>query len=318
MGYTSDKPQRFCEMFNEVALDAKLSETFYNAMVSKLVFIKSTGQVQVKLDLPCLVKLQLIYLLEKILSRFFNTSVSIIPCFKFEKSDKEFVDCCKDYFYQAIYRKSKHYGVLMKDADFEIDGNTLKIHLKTTCKAILQSGKCDEYLESFIKTCFNRNIMVEFIDPPIDDRLKAQYLKKKMELEKETIQKIISYSAENGDERNNVSASDSSYNVNQKSKSNNSDLVYGRDFARNDIVNMSDVSIDSGRVTVKGRVIRIETRLLKSGKTLFCFDITDLTHSITVKCFANDKQLTLLEENIKIGSWFMSMVTPSLILSVKN
>lgn len=305
MGYTTDKPQKFCEMFSEVTLDARLSETFYDAVVSKLMFIKSTGQVQLKLELPCLVKLQLVYSLEKILSRFFNTSVSVIPCFNIEKSDAEFVECCKDYLYQAVLKKSKHYGVLMKDADIEIDGNTLRIHLKTTSRAILQSGNCDEYLEGFIKTCFNRDIKVEFIDPALDDKAEVQYFKKKMELEKETIQKIVSFTAGNGNgEGRKVSAGTSEYSANQKSKSGNPDLVYGKDFAKTEITNMNEVTIDSGRVTVKGKVIRVETRPLKNGKTLFCFDLTDLTHSITVKCFANDKQLSALEENIKTGSWF--------------
>ena len=51
---------------------------------------------------------------------------------------------------------------------------------------------------------------------------------------------------------------------------------------------MNEITIDSGTVTVKGRVIRIESRLLKSQRTLFSFDVTDLTHSITVKCFVNE------------------------------
>jgi len=305
MGYTTEKPQKFCDMFSDVGLDTMLSETFENAMVSKLVFIKSTGQVQISLDMPCLVKRQSVCSLEKILSRFFNTSVSIIPCFKIDRINSEFVDFCKDYLFQVVASKSKHYEVLMKDSDFELDGGKLKIHLKTASKTILKSGKCDKYLESYIKACFDKDIAVEFIDPPEEDNVSDQYFKMRMELEKEAIRKVISYTAESSDsEKKNVSTDTSNYNAGKKSKSDNPDLVYGKDFNRAEIVNMSEITIDSGRVTVKGRVIRVESRLLNSGKTLFCFDITDLTGSITVKCFANDKQLELLEENIKTGSWF--------------
>lgn len=302
MEYTANMPQKFCDMFSEIAMDPKLSDTFKDALVSKLVYKKASGQVQVKIELPCLVNMELIYSLEKILTRFFNTSISIIPCFKLENSDTDFSDCCKEYIHQVICNKSKHYGFLMKDANFEINGDRLKIHLKTTCKTILQSGKCDKYLEKFFKTCFNKDITVEFVNPAIDDKMNAQYLVKKMELEKKAIRKIVHYSSgNNNSDRKNASSESKSYNA--KQKNGNPNLVYGREFDRAEVVNMNEITIDSGRVTVKGRVIHIETRLLKSGKTLFTFDITDLTHSITIKCFANDNQLPLLEENVKVGSW---------------
>lgn len=190
MGYTANMPQKFCDMFSEIAMDPKLSDTFKDALVSKLVYKKASGQVQVKIELPCLVNMELIYSLEKILTRFFNTSISIIPCFKLENSDTDFSDCCKEYIHQVICNKSKHYGFLMKDANFEINGDRLKIHLKTTCKTILQSGKCDKYLEKFFKTCFNKDITVEFVNPAIDDKMNAQYLVKKMKLRKKPFEKL--------------------------------------------------------------------------------------------------------------------------------
>ena len=90
--------------------------------------------------------------------------------------------------------------------------------------------------------------------------------------------------------------------MNGKGKSTDPDIVYGKPF-NEETVPISEVSIDSGRVAVKGKVIYIETRLLNSGKTLFCFDLTDLTHSITVKCFASEKQLAALTDNVKEGEW---------------
>lgn len=298
MEYTAEKPQKFCDMFNEVPLDSSLSEAFKNALVSSLLFIKSTGQVQINLELPCFVKMNCILSLEKALTRFFNTPVSVMPCFRFESDNAEFVNCFKDYICQVVSAKSKHYEILMKDSGMELDGNRLKIYLKTPSSTILQSGKCDKYLENYIRTCFNREITVEFVDPPLDENLNNEFLKRMTELEKETIKKIISNCpAENG---SNEKKGDSSGKANSK----NSDLVYGKDFDRTNPVKMNEVTIDSGRITVMGKVIRIETKPLNSGKTLFCFDITDLTFSITVKCFASDKQLEQLEENIKTGSWF--------------
>ena len=182
MGYTSDKQQKFCDMFSDIPLDANLVEIFKNAVVSRIIYIKSTGQVQINLDLPCLVRIQHIRSLENALSGFFSTSVSIIPCFRVETDDSEFADFCREYLYQVVESKSKHYGVLIRDSEIELKGNRIEIYLKTPCRAILQSGKCDKYLEDYFKNCFNRNVTVEIIDPPVDDALNSEYLKQKMEL----------------------------------------------------------------------------------------------------------------------------------------
>jgi len=298
MGYTADKQQKFCDMFSDIPLDASLCEIFKDSVISRIIFIKSTGQVQINLGLFRLVKIQHIRLLEKALSSYFSTSVSIVPCFSSEVDDAELAGFCRDYLSQVIESRSKHYGVLMKDAEFEITGNKLKIYLKTPCRAILQSGKCGKYIEEYIKKCFNRDIVVEFVDPPEEDALNGEFLKRRMELEKETILKIINGNGTNG-------KGESKNGTEAKADSENSDLVFGKDFDKSNTVKMNELTIDSGRVTVKGRVFgEIETRLLSSGKTLFTFNITDLTHSITVKCFANNKQLEKLEGNIKKGSWF--------------
>jgi len=56
-------------------------------------------------------------------------------------------------------------------------------------------------------------------------------------------------------------------------------------------MNMSEVTQDSGRVVVKGEIIRTEARELKSGKLLYVFDVTDFTNSLTVKIFFGQGQV---------------------------
>ena len=306
MRNTTDKPQKFCEMFSEVKMDAKLIDAFQDATVSNLAYIKSASQVQISIELPCLVKMQLINSLEKTLCRYFNASIKVIPCFKFDESHNEVVENCKNYFLQAISNKSKHYGFLLESSEFEIQGNKLMIYLKTTCKMILQSGQCDKYLQDYIKTHFDRDITVEFVDPSMDEKTKEQLIKEKMELEKQTVQKVVNYIHNTHNSNNSTkNASDNAapYNGNRRRrKSNDPNSVYGKDFDKTQIQKMNEITIDSGTVTVKGRVIRIESRLLKSQRTLFSFDVTDLTHSITVKCFVNENQLPDVEEKVKVGS----------------
>ena len=51
------------------------------------------------------------------------------------------------------------------------------------------------------------------------------------------------------------------------------------------LVKVSDLGVDDGKISLQGEVIYSEDRTLKSGKTLFSFDLYDGTSTITCKAF---------------------------------
>ena len=114
--------------------------------------------------------MQLINSLEKTLCRYFNASIKVIPCFKFDESHNEVVENCKNYF-ASHFKQIKTLRFLLEGSEFEIQGNVYDL-LKTTCNMILQSGQCDKHLQDYIKTHFDRDITVEFVDPSMDEKQK--------------------------------------------------------------------------------------------------------------------------------------------------
>jgi len=286
-------------------MDEKLMETFREAWVSQIQYKKASGWVEVRLEIPRLVEIHQIQTLEKALSGFFKVSVQVIPLFLVEQTNQQLMERCRDDIIRIISKKSKHYECLLENADFSMEGNKLNIQLHSNGSTILQSGKCNKVLEDFFKSVFQKSISVKFIDPPLDEYGREEYYKAKTEQEAETVQNIVRYPVKT-DKRENTKASGAavSYKVKGKNanKSSDPDVIYGKVFYE-ETVPMDEITIDSGRAAVKGKVIRVDTRLLKNGKTLFSFDITDLTHSLTVKCFANEKQLMPLKNDVKTGKW---------------
>ncbi len=53
------------------------------------------------------------------------------------------------------------------------------------------------------------------------------------------------------------------------------------------LVKVQDLGVDDGKIALQGEVIFTEDRTLKSGKTLFSFDVYDGTSTITCKTFLN-------------------------------
>lgn len=57
------------------------------------------------------------------------------------------------------------------------------------------------------------------------------------------------------------------------------------------------------RITIQGLVFDVETKELKSGRTLLTFKITDYTDSLTIKMFSNDKEDVPVFQSITKGMW---------------
>ena len=68
-------------------------------------------------------------------------------------------------------------------------------------------------------------------------------------------------------------------------------LILGRSpKIKEQIVKISDLSTDYGRVAIEGKVISVDSRELKNGKTLAQFNLYDGTSTITCKSFVTEEK----------------------------
>ncbi|WP_243386898.1 PolC-type DNA polymerase III [Bacillus kexueae] len=70
-----------------------------------------------------------------------------------------------------------------------------------------------------------------------------------------------------------------------------------------EIRTLNSIMEEERRVVIQGYVFDVETRELKSGRTLCTFKMTDYTNSILVKMFARDKEDAALLQSLKKGMW---------------
>lgn len=65
------------------------------------------------------------------------------------------------------------------------------------------------------------------------------------------------------------------------------------------LVKVQDLSVEDGKISLQGEVIYTEDRTLKSGKTLFSFDLYDGTSTITCKAFLDKDKAKKIMKRIK-------------------
>ncbi len=86
----------------------------------------------------------------------------------------------------------------------------------------------------------------------------------------------------------------------QYKKADHPDVLYGRDFD-GEAVELDKLEGEIGTVVIRGRILSSECRELRSGNTLFLFNVSDFTDTITVKMFAREGALEDLKEAVKTG-----------------
>ncbi len=109
--------------------------------------------------------------------------------------------------------------------------------------------------------------------------------------------------ANNGARKNGIKKGDWSERGGYRAKkSDNPDVLFGRDF-EDDFIEIDKIEGEVGQVTVRGKVLDKESRLLRSGKTIIIFHLTDFTDTITVKMFADEGSLEDMDKAVAPGGF---------------
>lgn len=85
-------------------------------------------------------------------------------------------------------------------------------------------------------------------------------------------------------------------------RSDNPDVIYGQDFD-DDTIAIDSIAGEMGEVTIRGQVTMVEPRDIRNEKTIFIFNMTDFTDTITVKIFMHTEQVPEMKELVKKGGF---------------
>ena len=85
-------------------------------------------------------------------------------------------------------------------------------------------------------------------------------------------------------------------------RSDNPDVVYGRDFDE-PAMNIEDIIGEIGEVVIRGKIINTDKREIRNEKTILFYDITDFTDTLTFKIFAGNDQVEEIGQGLFKGAF---------------
>lgn len=83
----------------------------------------------------------------------------------------------------------------------------------------------------------------------------------------------------------------------------NPDVIFGRDLEEQEITTIDQIIGEIGEVTIRGKVLSVDTREIRNEKTIVIFQATDFTDTITTKIFVHNEQLAEVLEGINKGAF---------------
>ena len=88
-----------------------------------------------------------------------------------------------------------------------------------------------------------------------------------------------------------------------RKKSDDPDVIYGRDMEDTEIVPLEKIVGEMGEVTIRCKVMTLETREIRNEKTIVILSVTDFTDSIVVKIFTRTEDCAELLPELKPGAF---------------
>ncbi|MBS6196724.1 MAG: PolC-type DNA polymerase III [Clostridiales bacterium] len=85
-------------------------------------------------------------------------------------------------------------------------------------------------------------------------------------------------------------------------RSDNPDVIYGRDFD-DETITIDSIAGEMGEISIRGKVTSVEAREIRNEKTIYMFNMTDFTDTITVKMFLHNEQVPEISGGIKKGAF---------------
>ena len=324
----------FFEVFPTLKVKDDIQMMFQGVEVTKVSTNSTRDFIRVSIYSRHLIQKKDIYEVERMLKQqlFARSHIQVTVREQYDLSEQYTPENLMNEYYDSFLLELDQKSVvernMLQNASYEFEnGNILCLTLTDTIVAQGKKDSLSEYLTGVFAERFQRPVEIRVLYEKAKDS-KLKYNEAKLEQEVEAIreqseavkakkaqeqkeekkeEKSASKSTSGGENSNKISAKSSksfgkgSYSFVRKA-TDDPNLIYGRDFD-DETIELQNVLGEMGEITIRGKVISMETREIRNEKSIIMFAVTDFTDSIMVKMFVRNDQLADILGDIKTGAF---------------
>lgn len=287
----------FDAFFPEISLDSETAGFFKNVKVLKVNAYRKSRRLEMFLSSGKLIPAEMIHRIEKSFSsRYRLEQFDLKVRFDLPVPAEEALG---EYWDSLLYCVNRRVGLsrgILSGSTWELNDKKLSISLKTKGQGILKSQGCHEILEAAIEEMFSIRLRVDFVEPVIDDEMLEEYFE-----HKDNEEARISVLEDTGTGNGNGGAYEKKAdNKGSGKKAASGAVITGKEFS-DQIMKMSEVTQDSGKIAVRGEIFSAEFKEIRGDRYICMFNITDYSSSLSIKFFVNKENLAAIQERIREG-----------------
>lgn len=290
--------RKFTDIFKEIRLDGEALDYFRDVTVLNVGVFTKSKRMNLTIASPSLIPAILITEVEQAFcSAFCVECINIKVRYEIDITLEQLLSQYWESIVHIVNKKVALSRGILSGSEWVVDKNKIDIKLKTKGALILKNHECDRIIQDIIQDALQQKIKVDFSDFDLDESHRANYFQHK-ESEEAKILAVLPVALDNGEavgKKQRKKECDQTAGV--------IDVIMGKNF-NDSIMQMSEVTQDSGKVAISGEVMAVAFREIRGERYLCSFDITDFTSSITVKFFIQKDDYDLRQEQIKDGMVF--------------
>lgn len=305
--------KKFFDVLTDLTLNPNLRNTMKNSLVTDVQFSKSQNKL-----------IFFIAMSSNLLS--FTTKQAIITQIKSQLfSNANFDICIEDsYNLPSEYTLEKlvaeyHpilleelmscnllFHLILRESTFCVENDTVVINIATDAFNDQTFNKLILFLQDTFAQRFNKTAAFTFnfgaIDASPTYSISEQNLLK--EIERIRAESPVRSKVKPSDQLpSTAKSSSSSYRSRKKVKVDMTNMIYGRN-CEGSAIPIDEVVDEIGEVVVQGELLNIETRVIRSEKTIIICDLSDYTDTITFKIFAANEEVGNILSELKKGDYY--------------
>ena len=305
----------------DVFSDYKTNSNIQYANIQGLNVIKKTNTLQVIIYFDEYIEIKEIWFFEKFLrERFQFEQIDMIIKYHEGVELKPVKDEWKNIIAYMAHKYPLMRPMLLLKSDVEVDGNEINVKMHIKGADFLRAKKTDKELEKVLKNLFGKEYKIN-----LTEVLSREEIREIQEEINSVEEKAIAHIEELNMSSNNISVPNGPGPNGQKCPNvpeyndpdymppvdmegyipeeelqagipnipqvldEEQDYIMGKPSkAKENRVNIKDITASNSRITIEGRVLTSEARETRTGKGMLIFDIYDGTGTITCKSFAKD------------------------------
>lgn len=290
-------------IIKDVFKDYKEENNIINAKIENINLFKKSKKLEIKLKIQEPIKIGEISSFEEYLKNRFQIQKVLIDVENEKKGDSPlFSQKLQKDWKDIVDYLSKNFPLtkaILRSSTVDVIENKVIVILKTKNADFLHSYEIDKEIEHIVSNLYGIKCKVEYKEDVTENIIKEQeeYLNSLEKIACDDLMYEINVQNEIAKE---IEQKEKEGEEEQNKEDAKLPLIFGRtNKIKDQIVKIADLTTDYGRVAIEGKVISVDSRELKNGKTLAMFNIYDGTSTITCKSFIEAEKVEQVMRKIK-------------------